>query len=235
MKIITWNCCRSFRNKARYILDQNPDILVIPECENPEKLQFNFSSQQPSDYFWHGDLQDKGLGVFTFKGLKIKLLDIHNPDFKYILPLSICKDEIAYTVFAVWAQKTPKHFHYTEHVWHALQHYQSLLGGEKIILAGDFNSNTFWDRPRDKINHSVIVEFLEQKNIISAYHHLHNQIQGNEKHHTFYMYFKEEQPYHLDYCFLSSDLIEKLVDVEVGDYKTWGKHSDHMPLTLIMK
>ncbi len=230
MKIITWNCCRAFRNKVEVILAHKPDILIIPECENHERLSYGLFTQQPSDSIWHGDLPTKGIGVFSFNGFRIKLLDIHSPDFKYILPLSIYNEHITYTVLAVWAQKTKNHFFYTEHVWHALQHYQQLLEGENVIIAGDFNSNTFWDRPKDIINHRAIVEFLKGKNIHSAYHHFLNQIQGKEKHHTFYMYKKKEQPYHLDYCFASKDLIDKIIDVEVGGYETWGKHSDHVPL-----
>ena len=229
MKILTWNCCRAFRTKTEVILAHKPDILIIPECENLERLSYGLFIQ-PSDSIWYGDLPTKGIGVFTFNGFRIKLLDIHNPEFKYILPLLIFNDHVNYTVLAVWAQKTKNHYFYTEHVWHALQHYQQLLEGENVIIAGDFNSNTFWDRPKEIINHTAIVEFLKQKNIISVYHHFHNQIQGKEKHHTFYMYKKKEQPYHLDYCFASNNLIEKLIDFEVGDFETWGKQSDHVPL-----
>jgi exonuclease III len=220
----------AFRNKTDAILVFKPDILIIPECENFERLSFGLYSQQPTDSVWYGDLPIKGIGVFTFNGFKIKLLDVHNSEFKYILPLLIYNDHIAFTVFAVWAQNTKNHYNYTEHVWHALEHYQHLLQGENVILVGDFNSNTIWDRPREKINHTAIVEYLRQKNIISTYHHFHNQIQGKERHHTFHMYRKEEQPFHLDYCFASANLIDKLIDVEVGDYETWGKLSDHMPL-----
>ena len=232
MKLITWNCNRAFRNKAEVILAKEPDILIVPECEIPERIQFNMFKRLPSDYFWHGDLQDKGLGVFAFNGFKIKLLDVHNPVFKYILPLLIYNDQTEYKVFAVWAQNTKNHYNYTEHVWHALQHYQHLLEGKNVFLAGDFNSNTIWDKPRRAINHTSIVEFLKERSIISTYHHFHNQVQGIEKHKTFHMYKKKEQPYHLDYCFASKDLIDKLSDVEVGDYDIWGKLSDHMPMMI---
>jgi exonuclease III len=36
MKIITWNCNMAFRKKADWILQYEPDILIIPECEHPE-------------------------------------------------------------------------------------------------------------------------------------------------------------------------------------------------------
>jgi hypothetical protein len=38
MKIITWNCNMAFRKKADLILAHKPDILIVPECEHPDKL-----------------------------------------------------------------------------------------------------------------------------------------------------------------------------------------------------
>ena len=36
LRIVSWNCCMSFRKKyAAIVKEYNPDILVIPECENP--------------------------------------------------------------------------------------------------------------------------------------------------------------------------------------------------------
>jgi len=222
----------AFRNKADFILSYKPDILIIPECENKERLSFGLFSDLPTDSIWYGDNSTKGIGVFTFNDFKIKLLDIHNPEFKYILPLSISNEHSTFTVFAVWAQSSKNHYNYTEHVWYAIQYYQSLMEGENVILAGDFNSNTIWDKQHRKINHSSIVNFLESKNIISTYHHYHNQIQGQEKHNTLYMQRNVNLPFHIDYCFASKELTEKLIDVEVGEYETWSKCSDHSPLMI---
>lgn len=220
----------AFRNKLDVILAYKPDILIIPECEKLERISFGMYENQPTDSIWYGELPTKGIGVFTFNGYKIELLDVHNTEFKYILPLSIYNDHTTLTVFAVWAQKTRNQYNYTEHVWHALNYYGNLLDADNVVLAGDFNSNTIWDKPSQTINHLAIVEFLKGKNIHSTYHHFHKQIQGQEMHNTFYMYKKKAQPYHLDYCFASKGLIEKIIDVEVGDYESWGKLSDHVPL-----
>ena len=45
--------------------------------------------------------------------------------------------------------------------------YENLLENENVILTGDFNSNTIWDRKRRIGNHSDVVEKLEEKNIES--------------------------------------------------------------------
>ena len=41
-----------------------------------------------------------------------------------------------------------------------------------------------------------------------------------------------QKPYRTDYCLISKDIIEKLINVEVGGYEVLGKHSDHVPLSV---
>jgi exodeoxyribonuclease III len=100
------------------------------------------------------------------------------------------------------------------------------------LLIGDFNSNTIWDRPRRAGNHSNVVRLLEDKGIFSAYHLHYKQAQGAEKHPTLYMYRHKDKPYHIDYCFVSADLAEKLSSVEIGTHRRWAKYSDHVPVVV---
>jgi len=39
--------------------------------------------------------------------------------------------------------------------------------------------------------------------------------------------------YHIDYCFMSENLIKNLQTVEVGAHEEFGKKSDHMPLRVV--
>jgi len=66
MKIISWNCNMAFRKKAKFILGHSPDILVIPECESPERLKFPEGLLVPDDMVCCGENEHKGLGVFSF-------------------------------------------------------------------------------------------------------------------------------------------------------------------------
>ncbi len=224
----------AFRKKAQFILTEEPDILIVPECENQEKLSFGLFTKQPTDIFWHGDNPDKGIGVFSFSDFKIKLLDIHNSEFKYVLPLLVYNDKIKLTIFAIWSQKPESHDNYTIQVWNAVHFYSDMLDNENIILVGDFNSNAIWDKPRRVTNHSNLVDFLKAKNILSTYHHFHKQVQGQEKDSTLFMHRKIDRPYHIDYCFASSNLIDKIINVQVGNYETWTKYSDHIPLAVTL-
>lgn len=220
----------AFRKKAAYILAEDPDILIVPECENLDRLTFGKNSKQPTSSVWYGNNPHKGIGVFSFGDYKIKLLENHNPAFKYILPLSIFNDKSDFTVFAIWAQKPEKHDGYVEQIWNAVHYYDKLLNVENVILAGDFNSNSFWDKPNRIYNHTNLVEFLKSKNIFSTYHHFHHQSQGQEKDNTLFMHRKLDRPYHIDFCFVSSNLIDKLKNVEIGEYEKWTLHSDHTPI-----
>jgi exodeoxyribonuclease-3 len=231
MKIITWNCNMAFRNKAEFILVHKPDILIVPECECPEKLIFKNNNLIPNDILWYGTNQNKGLGIFSYGNYKFKLLECHNPNFKNILPISVTNGEIDFVMFAIWANNpNDKDGQYVTQVWKAINYYEDLLSEENVILIGDFNSNKIWDKPRRVGNHSTVVEKLKSKKIFSTYHEFFNQEQGKEEHATLFMYRHENKPYHIDYCFASNDFMQKLVNVEVGNYKDWSEYSDHKPL-----
>ena len=221
----------AYRKKAGFILAHKPDIVIVPECECPEKLKFNIDTPLPNDIFWKGSNQHKGLGVFSYCSYKFKLLDNYNPELKTILPIAVTGGKFDFTLFAIWANNPQdKNYQYVGQVWKAIQHYDSVLKNERTILMGDFNSNTIWDTLKRKVSHSTIVECLERKKIYSTYHKHHKQTQGKEEHSTLFMYRHQNKPYHIDYCFASIDLINKLKNVEIGSYEEWTTYSDHKPV-----
>jgi exonuclease III len=221
----------AFRKKAAAVLAQQPDIVIVPECEAPEKLQFAAGTPSPNDMVWYGTNRHKGLGIFSYSTYKFKLLDNHNPAFKNILPIAVTGGKVDLILFAVWANHpADKDGAYVTQVWKAIHYYEDLLKEKKIILAGDFNSNTIWDRPKREGNHSTVVQTLEAKKIFSTYHYFHRQVQGAEKHPTQFMYRHKDKPYHLDYCFASAYFMKRLISVDIGKYKDWKQFSDHLPL-----
>ncbi len=220
----------AFRKKAHAILSENPDILIIQECERLDKLIFKETIKESNDSYWYGDNPHKGLGVFTYGTYTITPLPDHNPDFRFVVPLQISNTKNTYTLLVIWAQKPDTNDNYGIQVWKAINYYTDLLSLDNLILIGDFNSNTFWDKPNRISNHSNVVAFLSQHGIESTYHHFCNQIQGEEKDPTFYLYKQIRRPYHLDYCFVSKNLLKKLNDVHVGNHKDWTTLSDHSPV-----
>lgn len=47
MKIVSWNCNKIFREKYKDIAEENADIYVICECENPVKHEGTDYSEFP--------------------------------------------------------------------------------------------------------------------------------------------------------------------------------------------
>jgi exonuclease III len=226
----------AYRKKAAFVLTQEPDILIVSECEHPDKLKFSSNIPIPTDILWHGTNQHKGLGVFSYGKHKFKLLDGYNPDLKTILPIVVTGGSFDFILFAIWAYNPQdRDYNYIGQVWKAIHYYENILKGEKIILAGDFNSNVIWDKLKRKTNHSMVVEKLMSLNIFSTYHTHLNQVQGMETHPTFFLYRHKDKPYHIDYCFVSTDLITKLENVEIGTYEQWTQFSDHKPLMVTFK
>ena len=221
----------AFRKKAGLILSHSPDIVIIPECEHPDKLKFKSQIQRPDDIFWFGNNHNKGLGVFSYNNYEFQLDKIHNPAYRTVLPINVTNKKFKFTLFAIWANNPQdKGYEYIGQVWKALNFYTGLLKTKKIILAGDFNSNTIWDKPRREYNHSAVVNLLANKGVHSTYHKFFKQNQGSEEHKTLFMYRHKDKSYHIDYCFASNDFIKKIANVEVGSYSDWHKYSDHTPL-----
>lgn len=221
----------AFRKKADLILTHKPDILIVPECEHPDKLLFNADTKKPTDTLWFGTNRNKGLGIFSYSDFRFEVLDEHNQDLQMIIPISVTGGSFDFILFAIWANnpKDPDG-QYVEQVWKAIHHYDDLLTTKQAVLVGDFNSNSIWDRKYRAGNHSNVVKYLEDKNIFSSYHLYHKQVQGKEQHPTLYMYRHKDKPYHIDYCFVSAGLVKKLESVEIGDYDFWIQYSDHVPV-----
>lgn len=233
MKLITWNCQGAFRKKADIILAQRPDILVVQECEHPDKLLYSSTTQRPKDFLWFGDDQNKCLGVFSYSDYRFQVLEQHNPDFKTILPIAVIGGPVDFTLFAIWANNPQdSRNQYIEQVWKAINHYDRLLDNGKTILIGDFNSNKIWDNKHRERNHSKVVEMFANKQIYSIYHKHFNQEQGKENQPTFYLQRNKDKPYHIDYCFASADILDKLQNIEIGIFENWITLSDQSPLMI---
>ena len=222
----------AFRKKAPIILAQKPDILVVVECEHLEKLVYTTDTPNPTDSLWFGKNQHKGLAIFSYGKYRFRVLENHNENFKMIIPIEVTGGPLPFNLFLIWAYNPDDNDgRYITQVWKAITHYDELITVRPTILIGDFNSNTIWDNKKHRMgSHSSVVKQLEDKKIFSTYHIHHKQKQGTEEHPTFYMYRHNHRPYHIDYCFVSEDLLDKLKSVEVGNYNDWIQYSDHVPL-----
>jgi exonuclease III len=239
MKIVTWNCKMKFREDHKLVFPLNPDIVVIPECEELDTVDFGDYSKTISDTYWIGDNSQKGLGIVTFNGFKISLYHGYDDRYKFILPLVITKNNLSYNLIGVWTQmigkKTKDHKNYIRQFKMSMNQYDSFIRPKNSIILGDFNSNLIWENPRRiDSDHKYVVEELQKKEISSSYHHFFNEEQGEETRPTFYYHHKKGKPFHIDFCFLSKNLIDKLTHVEIGCFEDWSQTSDHVPMIIEM-
>ena len=192
MKIISWNCNMAFRKKSKYIEIYKPDILIVPECESPNKYPLFNHDFKPSHTQWVGGNQSKGLGVYSFSEYSLKVHEMYNPEFKYVLPLKV-EGPVNFYLFAVWAMNDRENpfRRYIAQLWLALNYYDSLLS-EPTVICGDFNSNVIWDgdKPKRAGTHSDVVNYLKEKGIVSTYHLHYGEEPGQESRSTLY---KEEE------------------------------------------
>lgn len=233
MRLISWNCQGAFRKKADLILAYQPDILVVQECEHPDKYVYNSTNKKPDSQYWYGDSRNKGICVLSFNDYKFELLADFNPEFRYILPFLVTGHEQTFTLFAIWTMSNKENYdaRYIGQVWLAINYYTELLQ-RSTILVGDFNSNKIWDYKSRIGDHTDVVNKLAENNIQSTYHRHFEFEQGKEKHPTFYLQRNTNKPYHIDYCFASADILDKVQNVEIGAFEKWIAHSDHLPLTI---
>jgi exodeoxyribonuclease-3 len=149
------------------------------------------------------------------------------------MPIKV-SGQIEFYLLAIWAKNDLKDVakRYIGQVWLAINYYKELLN-KPIIIIGDFNWNTIWDNNASYPlygNLSDVINFFESKNIRSTYHCFYGEKFGKETKHTLFMHHKQSKPYHIDYCFASSNF--DLQNVEIGTYSDWIKISDHTPIII---
>lgn len=214
--------------KWQFLQNLSPDVAVIPECS---KTSIETAAECGFDYRWFGENPHKGLGVLTAKPWAI--VESKEPKNRWIAPLQI-SGPTNFLLIAVWASqvsKNPKD-NYIIQVHRAVNANPEWFNGQPVVLCGDFNSNAIWDGMRREGNHSAVVKFLADRNIVSAYHHFFSEDHGSETRPTHYFWHHKNRGFHIDYVFLPDNWVNNIRAVEVGKYAKWAKLSDHVPLVV---
>ena len=218
MKILSWNCNMAFRIKYESVCQFQPDIMVIQECEDKILLHEIKEKLNYSDICWFGKNKNKGIAIITFGKYRIMKLD-HDQEYEYILPVKICDESISFNLLAIWTQMKNKNIYdsYVVQATRAFLKYHELLKDKNIVIIGDFNSNAIWDNESPKeYTHSEMIELLKEKQINSVYHVFYNENYGKETTPTLYFQRNISKPYHIDYCFLKQNIVQKVKKFEIG-------------------
>ncbi len=233
MVIATWNCNMAFRKKLFTLSRYNPDLMIIPECEHPEKLRSG-QLDVPDQVIWIGKNNNKGLGVFSRGNLNISVHESYDPTIEYAIPITVT-DKTSLTLIAIWAMdnKTDHKARYIGRVWQAVKCYAHLIKDNTFII-GDFNWNVIWDRSKKPLygNLTQVTNELSSMEIVSFYHSYYGEHFGKETQPTLYLHRDTDKPYHVDYIFGPNSYLYQLQSLIVGHYSDWLQYSDHMPIII---
>src|SRR5258707_4563143 len=226
MRIVAWNCNMALDRKVEKLLALKPDIAVIAECAEPERLRLRGASWVETDPVWVGGNPHKGLAVFGFNGHAVRLAASYHAPLSYVAPVHV-DGPTECNLLAVWAQNASAggiRKHQLGPLRRGLSRYKSFLGERPAVIAGDLNSNAIWDKPGWRINHSTKVRILEESfGLVSAYHAIRGEPHGKESEPTLYWRdrTKDGPTYHIDYVFLPTAWIGKVRHLSIGTFEAW--------------
>lgn len=213
MRIATWNCARGPLAAKREALEAlSPDVVVMTEASRPDRAQ--------SDVLWFGDGR---FGVAIYARLPFRVRELPTSRIApCVYPVAIA-GPAAFTLFGVWTWPIPS---YKQAFLNGFDAHKALDG--PAVVAGDFNGNVDFDKPRSRVKWSHCFDLLAARNLVSAYHG--SKAFGREIDPTHYFQWKRDRPFHLDYCFVPRSWA--IESVSVGSYGDWATLSDHRPVSV---
>jgi endonuclease/exonuclease/phosphatase family metal-dependent hydrolase len=226
MRIVSWNCNMGFEKKRDAVMGLQPDILVLQECSAKDTARI----EAPFAH-WIGSNPHKGIAIIGFANYTYTLDCSYTQEWPWFLPIRV--EEMPLHILGLWACVKDQRLRYVRLAHQALAHYAPFLSVPHTIAIGDFNSNTIWDRRYREHSHSALVAKLADLGLVSVYHTLREERQGQEVTPTQFMYRHLAKPYHLDYAFVSHQLT-RLCGLHIGEPGEWLQMSDHMPLLLTL-
>ena len=239
MRLAVWNCSGAFHRKAEAIAAWDPDVAVISECAEPERLvKRGLTAFDAETCLWTGTKPNKGLGVFVRRGYGLSLAPPHHRTLHHILPVRVTGPS-QFHLLAVWAQNASggvTRKHQLGPLRRALTKYRDFLADGPTFLGGDFNNNVYWDRPGWRMNHAKMVATASNLGLTSAYHHWAGEPQGGESIPTHYWRDRKKDgpTYHIDYIFGPAAAMGSMTDFRIGTFEDWCGNglSDHVPLLI---
>jgi exonuclease III len=201
-----------------------PDVAVLAEvAQAPRALAPSLFQPQPS-WHWVGINPGKGLAVASFGVPSVPIVAQAAGRWSVAARLG---DKV---VLGIWSCPSGGGgaVAYEREVLRGLDGYARGLGDRPLVVAGDFNVvGRAGGFPR-------LARRLQALGLQSAYHRFFDEPLGAEIRPTYFHLRDRMRPFHIDFCFLSETLLDRLIGVEVGHYEDWVQTglSDHVPLVV---
>lgn len=223
MRLVCWNLRGGADEKWTRLLSLRPDAAVLPEAARaPKRLSAELFDPAP-EWHWVGASAARGLAVASFAAPSV-VLDA-GPSGRWAVGARMA----GVAVLGVWS--CPRNGAYTREVLRAVESHERWLRRGPAVVAGDFNTAA---GTGEAGQFARLAARLGALGLRSAYHAWFGEEFGAETRPTYYHYGRRERPFHIDYCFVSAALAERLTSVEVGGYDDWigPGRSDHAPLSV---
>jgi len=222
MRNVTWNCSRgTCARKVPLLNTLAPDIAVIQECARPE-----IESEQ---CLWFGDNPRQGITIQATPPYGLRRLPALEGVPKFEEPVSVSGPS-EFTILAVWS-KAKQPCIYIQGVVKAVQMYRDWITASPNRTDRRFELERYLGcrapaRTESLCPGCALVRAWPGQRI----HSFCGEAHGKETRPTYYFRWNEQQPFHIDYCFIPEIWARDMRRVEIGSYDNWKQHSDHRPL-----
>ena len=218
MRVTSWNCSRSADVSLRLSLlaPFRSDLITLQECRRP--------AIDSASVIWRGTDPSKGVAVVSTEAA-LRLEFVETPSLHpTVVPVLVLAPQ-PFVFVGVWT-----HPPYNAVAWAVMTTCVAAADGLPVVATGDFNSSP-GVQGQQPDSQRLLQRMRDELGLVSAYHYLSGELPGAETRTSCYHHWNESAPFHLDYCFVPEEWVDRLIGVEVGSFAAWPQ-SDHRPLTV---
>jgi hypothetical protein len=148
MRLVAWNSSMGLPRKIAALRSLRPDIAILSEVANPERLRTALPELADIPIVWVGTNPNKGLAVISFTGSELALDCSYRTTNRYIAPVQVTGQK-SFRLLAVWDHNDRKEGlnRRPGPLLRALDDSFDFCKQGDLIVAGDFNNNPQWDKP----------------------------------------------------------------------------------------
>lgn len=225
MRLIAWNANynnrrRSFEADVELLAPLNGDVIVLSETSRPR-------TEVSGRVAWIGD-EAPGLAVTVQNGYSFEPTAVAAGAPKLSRAFRV-DGPLKFSLLAVWPVKRTQRDSYAQILDACLDFYAEVLSGDRVILAGDLNSNSRVSG--QERSHPRFVAKATALALTSVYHHQSGEEHGCESTPTYLQGKTSPRPFYIDYCFVSKTWV-RLASLQILNGAPWTGLSDHFPLVL---
>ena len=223
MRIVSWNCARGpLGPKLAALHTLNPDVAVV--CEAP--LPPDVGDQVL--WFPTEEGQSKlGIQVRAYGGYQVERLPRAAGLPACVNPVRVTGPN-TFNLLAVWTWPAPS---YLAALSNGIEAYAELFA-EPTVVAGDFNGNPCFDKPRQRSKWTDAFARINDLGSLSAFHHATGLGFGEEGVATHHHRRNSDRKFHIDFCFVPRGWFEVGLVASVAHGEPWASIGDHFPVVV---